>query len=128
VPQFTDTPTFSDVDADYWALDYIEYAVAAQVVAGYGDGTYRPEEPVDRGQMAVFVARAKGWVGIDDDMTTAPELFPDVLSGFWAGTAVQACVVHGVVHGYEDGYYHPDWTVTRDQMAVYIARAFDLTL
>ena len=96
------------------------------VVAGYEDGLYHPAEEVDRGQMAVYVARAKAWVGIDDDMTTAPELFPDVPEGFWAGTAIQACVSNSVVYGYDDGYYRPEATVTRDQMAVYVARAFRL--
>lgn len=61
-------------------------------------------------------------------MTTAPELFPDVPAGFWAGTAVQACVENGVVHGYDDGYYRPEVTVTRDQMAVYVQRAFQLPM
>lgn len=121
-------PSFDDVAADYWAYRYVEYAAGAEVVTGYDDGTYRPEDGVDRGQMAAYVARAKGWVGIDDDMTTAPELFPDVQAGFWAGTAVQACVSNGVVYGYDDGYYLPDDVVTRDQMAVYISRAFELTL
>jgi hypothetical protein len=31
-----------------------------------------------------------------------------------------------VVQGYEDGTYQPLWPVTRDQMAVYVARAFEL--
>jgi hypothetical protein len=33
-----------------------------------------------------------------------------------------------VVQGYDDGYYHPEVMVTRDQMAVYVARAFDLPM
>jgi hypothetical protein len=78
--------------------------------------------------MAAYVARAKGWVGTDDDMSAAPELFPDVPAGFWAGTAIQACVDNGLVHGYDDGYYRPEAMVTRDQMAVYVARAFDLPM
>jgi len=126
VPEFTETPTFPDVGADFWALDYVEYAVEGNVVAGYEDGRYHPEYLVDRGQMAVYVARARGWVGIDDDMTTAPKLFPDVPAGFWSGTAIEACVTNGVVQGYLDGTYHPEYIVTRDQMAVYVARAFGL--
>jgi len=31
-----------------------------------------------------------------------------------------------VVVGYPDGRYHPEFGVTRDQMAVFIARAFKL--
>ena len=59
-------------------------------------------------------------------MTAAPEVFPDVPAGFWAGTAGQACVDHEVVQGYDDGNYYPANIVTRDQMAVYVARAFGL--
>jgi hypothetical protein len=33
----------------------------------------------------------------------------------------------GVTGGYPDGTYRPEAAVTRDQMAVYVARAFDLT-
>ena len=128
VPEFTDSPTFPDAGEGFWALDYVEYAVAQNVVAGYLDGYYHPWIKVDRGQMAVYVARARGWVGIDDDMTTAPELFPDVPAGFWSGTAIEACVTNEVVQGYQDGTYRPEYIVTRDQMAVYVARAFGLVM
>jgi Tol biopolymer transport system component len=126
VPAGPAEATFDDVPPDYWAYQYIEYAVSHDVIAGYDDSLYHPADAVDRGQMAVFVARAKGWVGLHDDMTLAPELFPDVPAGFWSGTAIEACVANGVVHGYDDGSYRPDAAVTRDQMAVYIARAFGL--
>ena len=124
VPPFAGAPTFPDTDANYWALKYVEYAVSHDVLAGYDDGQYHPGLPVDRGQMAVYVARAKGWVVIGEDMTQAPELFPDVPAGYWAGTAVQECMEHQVVAGYDDGLYRPEQTVTRDQMATYVARGF----
>jgi hypothetical protein len=114
------------VPADHWAYRYVEYAVGAGVVQGYDATHYRPDTIVTRDQMAVFVARAKQWVSVGEAMNTAPELFPDVAAGFWCGTAVQACVAHGVVNGYADGTYHPERQVTRDQMAVYVARAFEL--
>jgi len=62
VPTGPATATFSDVpDYDpgpaHWAYDEIEYTVAAGVVQGYENGTYRPGLPVDRGQMAVFAWR-----------------------------------------------------------------------
>ena len=49
--------------------------------------------------------------------------FPDVDVGHWACDEILACVDAGVVTGYEDGTYHPEFQVTRDQMAVYISRA-----
>ncbi len=120
--------SFGDVPTNHWAYKYIEYAVSHDVVQGYDATHYVPDAVVDRGQMAVFVARSQGWVNLGDDMTTAPQVFPDVPAGFWAGTAVKACVDHAVVQGYLDGLYHPSDPVTRDQMAVYVARAFQLSL
>ena len=52
--------------------------------------------------------------------------FPDVTDTYWAYKHIEYCVENGVVQGYEDGLYHPEIVVTRDQMAVYIARAFGL--
>ena len=128
VPSGPATATFSDVPTGYWAYRYVEYAVSRGLVQGYDPTHYLPEVVVDRGQMAVFVSRSQGWVKLGDDMTTAPQLFPDVPAGFWAGTAIQACVDNSVVHGYDDGTYRPAEQVTRDQMAVYIARAFQLPM
>ncbi len=126
VPDSGGAATFLDVPPEHWAHRYVEYAAVQEVVSGYEDDTYHPEDSVNRGQMAVYIARARGWVGLDDDMTTAPELFPDVPAGYWAGIAIQACVENNVVQGYGDGNYGPEVTVSRDQMAVFVTRAFHL--
>jgi hypothetical protein len=130
VPDFTETPTFPDVPEGSWALDYVEYAAAQNVVSGYGDGTYHPEYEVTRDQMAVYVARAlvapDGEDGLAGYVPADPRNFPDVASDFWSYTHVEYCVENGVVAGYLDGLYHPEIVVTRDQMAVYVARAFGL--
>ena len=83
-----------------------------------------PRQIVSRADMAVFMARAMGWITLGDDMTTTPDLFNDVLAGFWAGTAIQACVAHGVVLGYPDGFFQPTWDVSRDQMTVFLGRTY----
>ncbi len=55
-----------------------------------------------------------------------PSVFYDVPWDFWAFAEVEACVAAGIVGGFLDGTYRPDTVVTRDQMAVYVARAFGL--
>jgi peroxiredoxin len=132
VPEFADTPTFPDIGAEHWALDYVEYAVSQNVVAGYGDGSYHPEYQVTRDQMAVYVARAlvapAGEAGLADYVPADPRNFPDAASDFWSCTHIEYCVENGVVSGYGDGLYHPERIVTRDQMAVYVQRAFELPI
>jgi hypothetical protein len=50
--------TFSDVPADHPHAAGIGAVAAAEITTGYPDGTFRPENPVNRGQMASFLGRA----------------------------------------------------------------------
>jgi hypothetical protein len=133
VPTSPATVSFTDVAADHWAYRYIEYVHASGIVTGYPGGTYQPANPVDRGQMAVYVARSiatpTGEAGVPELPAGATPTFADVTGEnewAWCYRHVEYCAAQGVVQGYWDGTYRPAVVVTRDQMAVYIARAFDL--
>ncbi len=118
---------FSDVSSSvsdpYWALWEIEAAYAAGIVKGYSDGTYKPTDPVTRDQMAVYISRALA--GGDAQVPSGPATatFSDVPTDYWAFKYVEYAVSKAVVKGYSDGTYKPADQVTRDQMAVFIARA-----
>ncbi len=124
------TPHFSDVPVDQWAYKYIEYAYADNIVQGYADGSYGPGITVNRAQMAAFVARSivspTGEAGLASYTPPATPSFPDVPTDFWTFKHIEYLKEHNVVSGYSDGDYHPEYDVTRDQMAVFIARAFGL--
>ncbi len=49
---------FSDITADHTHATAIAGLVAGVVTSGYPDGTFRPDEPVTRAQMATFLATA----------------------------------------------------------------------
>jgi len=121
-------PSFRDVPFGYWAYRYIGYLAANGVTGGYDGRNYWPQAEVTRDQMAVYLARAMvapgGDAAIPDPPATAS--FADVPTTFWAYKQVEYCVGQGVVKGYDDGLYKPERKVTRDQMAVYIAKAFGL--
>lgn len=51
-------PRFDDVDADHPHADGVAALAEHDVAEGFGDGTYRPDEFVSRGQMAAFLVRA----------------------------------------------------------------------
>jgi len=130
VPAGPAEATFDDVPTDNWAYDHIEYCYDQNVVQGYTTTTYAPTAQVTRDQMAVYVARAlvapTGEAALADYVPADPRNFPDVAPDFWAYKHIEFCVENEVVQGYVDGSYHPADVVTRDQMAVYIARAFQL--
>jgi len=132
VPTGPATATFSDMATNYWAFKYVQYAVSKGVVKGYSDGTYKPTDQVDRGQMSVFIARAIATPADGADLVNytppATATFPDVPANFWSFAFVEYIAQDsiGVTKGYPDGYYHPEYICTRDQMAVYVARAFEL--
>jgi len=87
---------------------------------------------VTRDQMAVYVSRAvvnpTGDAGLQGYTPPATPSFPDVLTSNWAYEYIEYAKAQGIVAGYPDGTYQPGVTVTRDQMAVYVARAFQLAM
>ncbi len=132
VPTPPTQPSFNDIWYSFWAYKYIEFLAEVNVVQGYGDGGYHPSEPVDRGQMSVYIARAKvapeGEEGLADYTPPDDATFLDVPDTFWAHKHIEYCAENDIVSGYLDGRYHPEYTVTRDQMAVYVCRAFNLPI
>ena len=61
-----DGSVFPDVPPDFWAYDEILDVAWRGIVRGYGDGTYQPTWPVDRGQMAVYLSRTFDYLGAPD--------------------------------------------------------------
>jgi DNA-binding beta-propeller fold protein YncE len=102
-----------------WARFYVEELAGAvpSIVAGYGEGQYRPELAVTRDQMAVYIARA---AGLDTSGATG-DVFHDVPADWWAAGAIEACAAAGIVSGFPDSTYQPQTVVTRDAMCKFIA-------
>ncbi|MEX2461568.1 MAG: S-layer homology domain-containing protein [Paenibacillaceae bacterium] len=48
---------FSDVPAGHWAENVIQVVSEAGIMIGYGDGSFKPDQPVTRAEMAVIVAK-----------------------------------------------------------------------
>ncbi len=113
---------FADVPWGHWAADEIVACSDAQIVKGYDDDTYRPDEVVQRDQMAVYISRALagGDSLVPTDYATAT--FPDVPVDFWAFRYIEYVAAHRVVKGYDDGTYLPRTELDRAQMAVFLAR------
>ena len=54
------TATFPDVPTSHPFFQYVEALYAAGITAGYGNGSFGVNDPISRGQMAVFLSVALG--------------------------------------------------------------------
>lgn len=121
-PQESPDIPYSDVAPDSWYAPYVAWASASGVAAGMDDGTFRPNAPVSREQIAVFLYRFTQHRG-----SAAPagaELaFPDSGSvSPWAEEALGWAVGEGIVNGRANGLLDPKGAATRAEVAVLLRR------
>jgi hypothetical protein len=119
---------FSDVPADHWAAAWIKQLSAEGITGGCGAGIYCPEDPVTRDQMAVFLLRAKHGSSYTPPAVGAGTGFNDVAADYWAAAWIKQLSAEGITGGCGSGNYCPLMAVTRDQMAVFLQRVFNLPL
>ena len=119
---------YTDVPEDAWYYDAVGWAGSAGLILGYGDGTFRPEAPVTRQDLAVMLWRLAGYQGRDTDNTEDVRLFrfPDVWDlAAYAEPAVKWVCGSGIMQGESDGRLNPSSSATRAQIAAVLARYTD---
>ena len=118
----TDVVIAADPFTDIYASGYYKYIVGAAdagIIAGYPDGSYRPNNVVTRAQFITMLYRA---AGSPEVKSTALE-FAD--SGMIAApyvTAVAWGVENKVISGYGDNSFRPNQNISRAQMATFMYR------
>ncbi len=63
-PATTSAVNFSDVAADSWYEPAVKWAAANKIVSGYVDGTFGPNDPITREQLAVLLWRYASHAGM----------------------------------------------------------------
>jgi uncharacterized repeat protein (TIGR01451 family) len=110
---------FSDVPPAHWTFKYVEAVQRANIMTGFPDGTFRPDVPATRANVAVAMIRARG---IDPVAFLATVTFPDI-SGHWAIKEIETAYVLGIVEGLPDGTFNPDAPIIRAETVTLIDRA-----
>ena len=115
--------SFEDVDADGTHAAAVECLVFHQVTEGVADGRYGPSRAVTRGQMATFLVRVVD--GSDADLPSAGATFDDVDANSVHAEAIERLAAAEIAQGRGDGTFGPDGSVTREQMASFLRRAYE---
>ena len=129
-PTTTPTPTttpatnFPDVGADYWAQPFIQALAARNIITGFPDGTYRPDQPVTRAEFAAMIQKAFNQNRVRQ---LSPGGFKDVPSGFWAAPAIQAAYETGFLSGYPGNLFLPNQQIPKVQAIVALTSGLGLT-
>ncbi len=116
---------FDDVPWSHPFGHWIEALASEGIAAGCGNGDYCPAQPVTRAQMAVFLLRGKHGASYVPPPPTGA-VFADVPASHPYARWIEQVAAEGISGGCGAGQYCPDLAVTREQMAVFLVRAFDL--
>ena len=126
-PEVTAKDTYSDVPAGLWCAKAVTWASANGLVLGYEDGTFRPDQPVQRQQLVAMLFRYAAFCGMSA-VTLEENLlsFQDVgaVSGY-ARPAMNWAVGQGILLGSEN-YLMPREQATRAQVAMVLHRYLTL--
>ncbi len=119
-PPNTCTGLFGDVPTDHPFCGFIERMVDDGFTGGCGGNAFCPNDPVTRGQMAVFIEAALGHIPdiCSNQFVDVPGTHP--FCGF-----IERLADDGITGGCGGNNFCPDLPVTRSQMAVFLIAAPD---
>ncbi|WP_082087931.1 C40 family peptidase [Domibacillus indicus] len=113
---------FTDVPAASITYQAIKTLTESNIINGYNDYTFRPDEQVTRGQAAAILNRVLGL------QAQASSSFTDVPAGNAFAADIAAIQEAGIINGFDDQTFRPYNNMTRNEMAIIIHRAFELEL
>ncbi len=114
---------FSDVDGEAYYAPFLTWAVENEIIKGFEDETFRPQDEVTREQMAAIIQR---YVEVSEaELEMAEEdvefIDADAIAG-WAEEDVKAIAKAGLIQGREDGSFDPKGVATRAEAATILIR------
>ncbi len=113
---------FTDVSSNYWAAQFIQQLSQRGVIAGFPDGSFRPEEPVTRAQFAAMIDKA-----FPKAQQRSAINFSDVPSNYWAYSAIEQAYSIGFLLGYPGNRFQPNQAIPRQQVLVSLANGLKYT-
>ncbi|NJL23597.1 MAG: S-layer homology domain-containing protein, partial [Leptolyngbyaceae cyanobacterium SM1_3_5] len=125
-PAFATTPTntsFPDTQ-NYWAQPFIQNLAERDIVTGYPDNTYRPEQPVDRDEYAAIIRQA--FPQDPERQIASGSVYKDVPQGYWASSAIEEAYEMGFMKGYPGGEFRPNQPITKVEVLVSLAQNLNL--
>ncbi|MCX7593100.1 MAG: S-layer homology domain-containing protein [Fischerella sp.] len=114
---------FTDVPSDFWARRFIDVLSSRNIIKGYQDYSFRPNQPVSRAEFAAILQQAfRNGLGYTNKKIS----FQDVPAQFWANSAIAQAISTGFLRGYPNRTFNPDQKISRAQVLVALASGLNL--
>ena len=110
--------TFTDVPNGAWYNAAVSTLSSMQIINGYTDGSFRPNQNITRAELASIIAR------FAELKNTSGVYFTDI-DGHWATDNICLAAANGWITGYADGSFKPNRPVTRAETVTMINRVLE---
>lgn len=115
-------PSFQDLDLSDENLRYVKFLQNRGIIDGFPDGTFRPYQPLTRGEAAkILVAVTGAPLQVPEEPT-----YSDVPKEHWAYPYIETATRLGLLNGYPDGTFQPGRQLTRAETAVILYRLYGI--
>ena len=119
---FNDVSTdFNDVEPGAWYAGRLN--ALGPIASGYDDGTFRPSQPITRGEMAVMLNRALKLDASENQKTVFTDVPAETELATAAANLSAAEITEGCRHNSMGLFFCPDDSLTRAQMAAFLHRS-----
>ena len=115
-------PAFSDLEEAAWAKEAITYLNEQGIVSGKSDKIFAPNDSITRAEFVKILVQAT-YTKVDN---SADSGFIDVAPNAWYSPYIAAAKNAGLVMGNDSNAFCPDDTITREDMAVLLYRAYQV--
>lgn len=118
---FADTPTYPSDVINTPLITSVKFLIDKKVLSGYPDGTFQPDNPITRAEIAVAVAKMTNRTGNLEAMAKK-NLFSDLGGYDWAKGYINALVDAGVIKGKTGTTYAPGSNITNAELITILVR------
>lgn len=124
-PSAVSVISFQDVPAGSWYEEAVKIATSRGLISGYANGSFAPDQPITRGEIAVVLAKALEVLGLSAVEGGVSHSFADQARiPAWAAEAVAKVTSLGMMNGKAANRFEAESATTRAEAAVVVYRIF----
>lgn len=109
---------YDDVNKDDWYASAITIMTELNIVKGYEDGSFKPNNPITRAEFATMASQF-------DKLSGGSLNFTDVNTSHWAYSYIASAYNKGWISGYPDGSFKPEKSISREEVVSITNRMLD---